>query len=112
MFLLGCIPTRIALSYLADAISDTTIMSKLVSVILLAISLGFAFIYIFGWRKTGMETQGAPIWWNNWRPFHAITYGLGAYLLWTKTELYGWSASDLIFWDAMVGLLVFTNHHR
>ena len=45
----------------------------------LVMAAGFIYIFLTGSRKTGMETFGDKIWWNDLRPVHALMYGLFAY---------------------------------
>ena len=42
-------------------------------------AFGFLYIYVTDSRKTGMETFGERIWWNNLRPIHSVLYFLFAY---------------------------------
>ena len=79
LFLLGCIPTRLLLAYVITLIKPFSPLSIIINLTLSMIALGFITIYIFGWRKTGPETMGAPIWWNHWRPLHGALYGIAAY---------------------------------
>jgi hypothetical protein len=118
MFLLGCIPSRIVLSYLIDYVqshlneSDMWVVLKyFLSFKMIIISIGFLSIYWFGWREKGLETQGQPIWWNSLRPIHGLLYGLAGVLLLTGKELYGVDSSQIIFWDAILGLVSFLLYH-
>ena len=42
-------------------------------------AIGFIYIYLTGSRKTGGETFGEKIWWNDLRPIHSLVYFLFAY---------------------------------
>ncbi len=77
LFLLGCIPTRAALTYVA-AKSQGGTLSMLGALAALP-AMGFLVIYFMGLRKAGAETGGAPIWWNNLRPIHSILWGAFAF---------------------------------
>lgn len=72
LFLLGCIPTRAAFTY-AAAKSQTSSLPLFGALAALP-AVGFLVIYFTGLRKTGAETGGAPIWWNNLRPLHALLW--------------------------------------
>lgn len=118
MFILGCIPVRIGLSYLTEYInkknniSTTWIVLRYILVTFLAIiSISFFIIYIFGLRKTGLETQGKPIWWNNLRPLHGLLYGASALLLLLRYNNTNITPSRLILWDAVFGLISFSIYH-
>ena len=69
LFILLCIPIRSALAYLAY-----TNKFSLLPYITAIIGIGFLYIYFTGSRKTGAETFGKPIWWNNLRLFHGILF--------------------------------------
>jgi hypothetical protein len=69
IFILACIPARIGLSYLAYKRSF-----KFLPIITTLIGIGFLYIYFTGSRKTGTETFGKPIWWNNARLFHGLLF--------------------------------------
>lgn len=119
MFLGGCIPMRIGISYLIDYLVITSKNSSILNIVkyilslkLMIIGLGFLSIYWFGLRKTGIETQGEPIWWNSLRPIHGLLYGTaGVLLLLNYNELYGITSGQMIFWDAILGLVSFLIHH-
>ena len=103
LFLAGCIPTRIILAYIAFKFPS----SKIISLITFVIALGFFYIYISGSRKTGIETGGKAIWWNDIRPVHATIY-----LLFSLCNLAGIkNAWSLLALDVFIGLGVFINHY-
>ena len=77
MFLLGCIGMRLAFVVIAKNINARYL--KYLGYLTLLPAIGFMFIYLTGSRKTGMETFGEKIWWNNLRPIHSILYFLFAY---------------------------------
>ena len=104
MFLIGCVGARLGLAYVALVAPN-----KILSVILGIIGTGFALIWIMGWRKTGLETGGQPIWWNHLRPLHALAYLTSAVLLWFK---YRRDAAIIIVLDLIVGLTSFLFHHK
>jgi hypothetical protein len=69
LFIFGCIGSRLLITY----ISSIPAYTKIIGLLALIPAIGFIIIYIFGLRKTGAETLGAPIWWNNLRPIHALS---------------------------------------
>ena len=105
MFLLGCIPSRFLLAYILSKLSQTQL--RIAGFILLLPVFGFMFIYLTGSRKTGPETQGAPIWWNNLRPLHAFFYLISAILALRKNT----SSYIPILIDTIVGLVAFICYH-
>jgi uncharacterized membrane protein YfcA len=104
MFLIGCVGARLGFAYAA-----LVVPTKILSFIFGIIGIGFAIIWIMGWRKTGTETGGRPIWWNHLRPLHAYAYLASAVLLWFK---YRKDAAFIIFLDLIVGLISFLFHHK
>ena len=83
-FLLLCIPVRIGFVFIAKKV-DIKYLPYLGYLAILP-AIGFAYIYIFGKRKTGGETFGQKIWWNNLRPLHSILYFIFAYLALKKSN--------------------------
>ena len=106
LFLLGCIPMRLLLVYLAYR---QTYMPYFAMIALL-ISIGFMSIYLFGLRPTGRETFGQPIWWNDLRPVHAALYAVFAYC--AIHPVYAKHAWLVLFTDVIIGLIAFLNHHN
>ena len=105
-FLIGCIGTRIGLAYAAKF--SNKLWSKILSIVTGTMSLGFATIFIFGLRKTGLETQGAPIWWNHLRPLHAIMYGVASWGLFVGNQDLSWK---VLLLDTFIGLVAFLHYH-
>ncbi len=103
LFILGCIPTRLAI--VVGIILANPFILKVFSVIATIIAFGFWFIFLFGWRKTGIETNGAPIWWNMLRPIHGTLWGVAAYFAWNANKEATWR---VILVDVCVGLISFT----
>jgi hypothetical protein len=77
LFLFGCIPTRLALVYLAKNISINYL--PILGYIVLVPAIGFIYLFLSGSRKTGPETFGDKIWWNPIRPIHSLLYFAFAY---------------------------------
>lgn len=103
LFLIGCIPTRILLAYIAFKFPS----SHILSLITFVMAIGFFYIYKTGSRKTGVETEGKPIWWNDMRPVHGSIY-----LLFSLCNLAGIKNSWMFLaLDVLVGLGAFMNHY-
>ena len=104
-FLLLCIPVRIAFVFIAKSV-DKKYLPYLGYLAILP-AIGFAYIYIFGKRKTGGETFGQKIWWNNLRPLHSILYFIFAYLALKKSN----NAYIPLLLDVIIGLISFVIYH-
>jgi hypothetical protein len=104
LFLIGCIGTRLLLTYLAMTFTEYL---PYMSYIAALISAGFFYIFFTGSRPTGLETGGKPIWWNHLRPVHGFLYGLFAYgAIIGRTD--SWK---VLLADTMIGLIAFLHHH-
>ena len=111
LFLLGCIPARLLLAYIAYALlknTDNKTLLYMFVAITLAIGIGFWTIYLNGWRKTGGETFGQQIWWNSLRPVHGSIY-----LLFSLAALLGYKdAWVLLFADVCLGVVAELSHNQ
>lgn len=105
LFLFGCIPTRLALAYLAKNIPLNWL--PLLGYILLIPAFGFIYLFLSGTRKTGPETFGDKIWWNPIRPIHSIFYFMFAYNAINKIRS-GWI---YLLYDVIFGLISFLIFH-
>lgn len=105
LFLIGCMGTRMALTYLIHSHSKQ--YQNWLVMILLAPAIGFSYIYMNGLRLTGAEVFGDRIWWNSLRPFHALMYGSAAYLISKANK----QAYVPIAIDTLVGLVAFSHYH-
>jgi hypothetical protein len=106
LFIIGCIGTRVALTYITAVASPQVL--KIIAVGALIIAAGFTIIFVGGLRKTGIETNGKPIWWNSLRPLHAVLYFLVAYFAWINRGDIAWKILAL---DVTLGLGAFVAHH-
>ena len=106
LFLGGCIPARLALAAAAYFAQGT--WATLLGIALAAIAVGFMTIYVMGWRKTGVETQGRPIWWNHLRPVHAVFYGAAATALLMGENA---ASASLLLADTALGAAAFANRY-
>jgi len=104
-FLLLCIPTRTAFVLVSKTINKKYL--PYLGYLALLPAVGFAYIFIFGKRKTGGETFGQKIWWNSLRPVHSMLYFTFAYLAITKSSL----AYAPLLIDVVIGLSGFLFHH-
>jgi hypothetical protein len=105
LFLFGCIPSRLFLVFLAKY-GDKTVRNIL-SIITFMIGTGFMFIYIGGLRKTGLETGGDVIWWNDLRPIHSLLYYGFSILTYYNYK----NAWQLLLLDVIIGLSAFLIFH-
>jgi hypothetical protein len=103
-FLLGCLPTRLLLVFLAGALPLSTVQS--LHWIAWGPAIGFWFLFLTGLRPVGPETGNRPIWWNAIRPIHGTLWGLFAYEAGQGSPVaWRWLALDLV-----LGILAFTWH--
>ena len=104
-FLFLCIPVRIAFVFIAKTINKKYL--PYLGFLSILPAIGFAYIFIFGKRKTGRETFGQKIWWNNLRPIHSILYFMFAYLALIKSK------NDYLplLVDVIIGLVSFIVYH-
>lgn len=105
LFLFGCIPTRLAIVFLAKNISLQYL--PILGYIALIPAFGFIYIYLSGSRTSGPETFGDKIWWNNLRPIHALFYFIFAYNAINKVNC-SWI---YLLYDVIFGLLSFLIYH-
>lgn len=115
LFLFGCIPFRLFLSYIIYIFQfhtftyiDINMFINIFALLLLIISLGFIIIFIFKLRKTGLETGGCEIWWDHLRPIHSILYLMASYYLFERKFN---MASLILLLDTLMGLVSFTFYH-
>jgi len=105
VFLFGCIVVRFLFVVIAAKVNKKYL--PYLGMLSILPAIGFIYIYLGGYRKTGGETFGQKIWWNNLRPVHAILYLTFAYLAINKSSQ---SYKPLLV-DVLVGLLSFLIYH-
>ena len=105
MFLIGCIGIRTLFVIIAKNISANYL--KYLGYLALVPAFGFIYIYLTGSRKSGAETFGEKIWWNNLRPIHSLLYFLFAYNAINGNK----NAWIYLLVDVLVGLISFLIHH-
>lgn len=105
LFLIGCIGARTLFALLAKNFPNYLPFMGLIA---LLIAVGFIYRYLSGTRKTGPETFGEKIWWNDLRPLHAALYLTFALLAFRKSP-YAWI---LLAIDVVIGLTAFLYYHH
>lgn len=104
LFLLGCMPMRIALAYIAK---QKVQWLPYLGTLALMPALGFWIIYLTNARQTGTETFGRPIWWNSLRPVHGFLYFCFAVAaLQGNKDAWVWLGADVV-----LGTIAFASHH-
>ena len=105
LFLIGCIGIRSLFVIIAKYISTNYL--KYLGYLALLPAIGFMYIYLTGSRKTGPETFGDKIWWNNLRPIHSVLYFVFAYnAIIGNTQAWIYLLVDVLF-----GLTSFLIYH-
>ena len=105
LFLFGCIGFRFLFVIIAKYINTNYL--KYLGYLALLPAIGFIYIYLTGSRKSGPETFGDKIWWNNLRPIHAILYLLFAY----NAIIGNKQAWIYLLVDVLFGLISFLIYH-
>jgi hypothetical protein len=105
LFLIGCIGLRSLFVVIAKYINVNYL--KYLGYLALLPAIGFIYIYLTGSRKTGAETFGAKIWWNNLRPIHSLLYFIFAY----NAIIGNRQAWIYLLVDVLIGLLSFLIYH-
>lgn len=105
LFLFFCIPSRLLLIYIAKVMPLDYL--PILGYIAFIIASSFTYIYLTDSRKTGLETIGDKIWWNELRPIHALLYFVFSYYAIHKIRC-GWI---YLFYDVMIGLFSFVIFH-
>ena len=105
LFLTACMGIRLTLAFLAKKANKCLLFAM--GVLALLPAIGFFYLFFSGKRKTGAETFGANIWWNNLRPVHGLLYLLFAIYA-IRGDRRAWL---ILLLDAIVGLISFTVFH-
>jgi len=105
LFLVGCMGTRFLFAFLAKKANKSLLLAM--GLLALLPMTGFFYLFFSGKRKTGPETFGANIWWNNLRPVHGILYLLFAIYA-IRGDRKAWI---FLLLDAIIGLISFTVFH-
>lgn len=111
LFLLGCIPARLLLTYAAYAtIKQQSQYAKFRTVLglfAILVGLGFWSIYLTHSRKTGTEVFGDKIWWNSLRPLHGSLWLVAGCMI-LQNHPQAWV---VLLVDTMIGLVSFLRKH-
>jgi hypothetical protein len=82
---------------------------KAMALAAICISAGFLYIWSNGLRKTGPETFGDPIWWNDLRPVHSALYAIFAVLAFgEETQRHAWT---VLLADVAIGFAAWIHFH-
>lgn len=109
LFWMGCVPARLLMIYIAYCLDRGCVDDKYrIPFILFALFIGLPFFYRYfsGTRQTGLETFGAPIWWNHLRPVHGTLYCAYAWLAYKRVKC----AYIVLVIDLIVGVLAELHH--
>ena len=105
LFLGLCIPSRFLIAFILYNMSEKHLFH--IGLALLAMVFSWSYIYILQTRKSGLETLGAPIWWDYMRPVHISFYLMAALMcLRGKNEAY-----IPVVIDTVMGIAAFIHHH-
>ena len=104
LFIFGCIPVRILLAYFTKQLSPNKL--KMLGFVLLAMGLGFLYLYFTNGRLTAPEAGGVT-WWSRFRIIHGVLYTVAAILA-LKGNRNAWIPLAL---DVIVGILVSIAHY-
>ena len=105
LFLIGCIGIRFLFVIISKNVKTEYL--KYLGYLALIPAIGFMYIYLTYSRKTGAETFGEKIWWNDLRPIHSILYFLFAY----NAIIGNKNSWIFLLVDVLFGLLSFLLHH-
>lgn len=105
LFLLICIPARLALTALAKYMPINLL--PILGAVYLVIGVSFLYLNLFNKRKTGIETGGNAIWWNDLRPVHGFLAIMFAILALSKVR----DAWIVLAADTLFGLIAFITYH-
>lgn len=103
LFLLGCIPTRLVLTYLSYSTQNSTVLPLFTFLI----GVSFLYLYMTNGRQTGSEVFNEKIWWTKYRVVHGSLYILFSILAFNRYP-HAWM---ILLIDTLFGLSLFLNHH-
>lgn len=103
-FLLGCIPMRLVLAYIAYIVGMynlNLLIKTTFAILLLSIGISFVVLYTKNLRLNAPEAGGIT-WWRELRPIHGLFYILaGIFLLIPSIRHFAWT---LLLLDVIFGL--------
>ena len=106
LVLFGCIPLRIFLVYLSTIIPTEHLY--LFGIVLLAMSIGFLFLYFKRIRMNPPESGTGTAWWHDFRLIHGALYLTAAIYAFQKNKLI-WIPLTI---DILFGISVFLFHYN
>ena len=106
LVLFGCIPLRIFLVYLSTIIHTEHLY--LFGIVLLAMSIGFLFLYFKRIRMNPPESGTGTAWWHDFRLIHGALYLTAAIYAFQKNKLI-WIPLTI---DILFGISVFLFHYN
>lgn len=105
MFLFLCIPTRLFFVHYSKQAKANSLRN--LGYIAIFPAIGFMYIYLTKSRQTGVETQGANIWWNDLRPLHSLLYFSFAHMAMNGNK----NAYKALLIDVIIGFMAFIVFH-
>ena len=98
LFILGCVPARLALAYAASK----NLFSPWLQTMLFAIGLGFISLYATNSRLNAPEGAGVT-WWAPYRIVHGLMYLAAAAMLYLNKPV---DAGRVVLIDTLLGVLI------
>ena len=102
---LVCISVRFFLAFLAKGANNYLLC--LMGLVALIPAFGFFYLFFTGKRKSGIETFGNKIWWNNLRPVHGTLWILFSLFAITGNR----NAWLFLLVDVFIGIVSFLTFH-
>jgi hypothetical protein len=106
LFLLLCIPARLLIAWGAAKVPGKYMMMYALG--LLAIALGFLYLYFTKGRQMAPEAGGAT-WWASYRLIIGLLYLAAAIYLFQGKQDVAWIPLVI---DVMLGLVIFSKKHK
>jgi len=102
---LVCISVRFSIAFLAKGANDGLLQA--IGFLSLMPAIGFFYLFFSGKRKSGRETFGDKIWWNNLRPVHGTLWLLFSFYALRKNK----NAWIFLLIDTLIGIFAFLVFH-
>jgi hypothetical protein len=109
LFLIGCIGSRLFLTYLAKNLQDNNL--NILSIITLLIGISFLYIYFIGSSRADKQLEWVgekKIWWNDLRIVHGSIYLLFSLMAFNNIN----NAWYILLIDTLIGLISWLKHHK
>ena len=103
VFLLGCIPARLALAVAPLYLSAASYVPLAIATA--AMATGFLYLFVSGGRRTAAEA-GGKVWWTGLRLYHGLSYACASIYLFMGSRL----AAIPLMADTATGLAVYISH--